>query len=96
MKLMNSKDIGKMIEDEADPGDFFNFNEEDLVGPCWEAKVERENDALVFLVDGKEVLKSKLSKLGYMPTVKDLSRYIQFLKQGKLKELSIEVKKKGK
>jgi hypothetical protein len=96
MKLMNSKDIGKILEDKADFNDLFNFDEEDRASPCWEAKVDRDNDALVFLIDGKEILKSKLSKLGYEPTVKDLTYYIQFLKQGKLRELSKELKIKGK
>lgn len=92
MKLVNSKDIGKMLEDKADPGDLFNFDEDELASPCWQATVDRDNDALIFLIDSREILRAPLSNLDGEITVDRLSYYIQFLKEGKIKELAKEFK----
>ncbi len=91
MKLINSKDVEKMLEDKADPGDLFNFIEEEQSSPCWEAKIDRDNNSLILLTDGNEQLIVPLSKVGEV-TVDKLSYYIQFLKKGNINDLAKELK----
>jgi len=55
MKLINSKDINKILEDKSDPGDFFDFREEDLVSPCWQINIDKDRGDMVFLIDSKEI-----------------------------------------
>ena len=52
-------------------------NEETLAGPCWEVKVDRENDMLLFLIDSKELYRSVIKQ---EPTLEKLYYYITFLK----------------
>ena len=86
MKLMNSKDIGKILEKDSDL-----FNDE-LMSPCWQAFVDRENDLLLFLIDDKEVLRVPLSCVDGKITVEKLTYYIQFLREDRIKELSKELR----
>jgi len=52
-------------------------NEENLAGPCWEVKIDRENDMLLFLIDSKELYRSVIKQ---EPTLEKLYYYITFLK----------------
>ncbi len=97
MKLVNSKDIKKIVEDKADPGDLYNFLEEDLKSPCWEAKVDREEGKLKFLIDSKELLNYPLSKLRKEDLdFQSLVDLIQILKLEDMKLLRAELKEKTK
>jgi hypothetical protein len=91
MKLMNSKNIEKIIEDK-EPGDLFSFEEEETSGPCWEVKVNHYNNSLSFLINGEEKLTTHMPKKKI--TVSLLTHYIQFLKNDKLNELTKELKVK--
>jgi hypothetical protein len=63
MKLVNSKDIKKIVEDKSDPGDLYDFLEDELKSPCWQVNVDREDGKLRFLIDSKELMNYPLSKI---------------------------------
>ena len=63
MKLVNSKDIKKIVEDKSDPGDLYDFLEDELKSPCWQVNVDRETGKLRFLIDSKELMNYPLSKV---------------------------------
>lgn len=88
MRLMNSKDIEKIIEEKID-SEIISFDEE-LSGPCWEAKINRYENEIIFLVDGKKILTAPLPDNEL--TVEKLSYYIQFLKNDEIDQLSKELK----
>jgi hypothetical protein len=62
--LVNSKDIKKIVEDKSDPGDLFDFLEDELKGPCWQVNVDWEGGKLRFLIDSKEFMHYSLFKIG--------------------------------
>jgi hypothetical protein len=95
MKVINSKELGEMFDDKADPGEFFDFDsEEDYRSPCWEVKIAREIGSVLFLVDRKEVLRAKLEmfKSEDLNSVDYLARFIQMLKEGDIDGLRAELK----
>ena len=93
--MINSKDIKKMVEDKADPGDLYDFLEDELKSPCWEAKVDRDEGKLRFLIDAKELLNYPLSKLRDEDlTIESLVEFIQVLKLEDMKLLRSKLKEK--
>jgi len=92
MKIMNSKDIDQLIDMEEQE----LFEDENLSSSCWEAKIDRNTDSLLFLVDNEIVLKIKLSKMKEELTVEKLSFYIKFLKENDLKGLEKEINPRKK
>jgi len=83
MKIMNSKDIDQLIDMEEQE----LLEEENLSSSCWEAKIDRNNDSILFLIDNEVVLKTKLSKIKEDITIDKLSFYIKFLKENDIKGL---------
>lgn len=95
MKLINSKELGEILDDAA--GNFFDFDDdEDYRSPCWEVKVAREIGAVLFLIDGKEVMKSKIEL--FRP--EDLNnidywvRFLHLLREGDIEGIKSEIKGK--
>jgi len=88
MKIMNSKHIDQLIDIEEQE----LFEEENLSSSCWEAKIDRNTDSILFLIDNEVVLKTKLSKIKEEITVDKLSFYIKFLKENDIKGLEKEIR----
>lgn len=97
MKVINSKEFEELFDDKADPGEFFNFDsEEDYRSPCWEVKVAREVGLVLFIVDGKEVLrkKIKLFNLEDLNNIDYLVHFINMLKEDNIDGIKAELKVK--
>lgn len=93
MRVINSGDVKKLLDDKADPGELFDFDE-DIKSPCWEAKVDRENGKLVFFIDREEILSAPLNNFKESEiTVERLSYFIQLLKNGEYERLAEETNK---
>lgn len=67
------KAIDKLIDKEEQE----LLDDEDIAGPCWEVKVDKKNNVLLFLIDNKELYRSVIKE---EPTLKKLCYYISFLK----------------
>jgi hypothetical protein len=82
MKLINSKKaISKILEDNSDSVEFYDFLEDDYKCPCWEIKVDRDRGDLVFLIDAKEMYAYPLNKLESSDlTIERISEYLQVFK----------------
>jgi len=89
MKLINSKEIGKIIEENTDPIDIVDeFDECEHLSPCWEVKIDKTRKKMLFLVDRQEKLSTPLSK--FKPeeiTVDLLVSFIKLFREGKMIEL---------
>jgi hypothetical protein len=93
MKLVNSKNIKKIIEDKSDPGDLYNFLEEDLKSPCWQVNVDREDGKLRFLIDSKELMNYPLSKIDEADiNLTNISEWLQILRSEDTKLLKDKLK----
>ena len=91
MRLINSGDVKKFL-DKTDADEFLDFDD-NTSSPCWEVKVDREDNKLVFLIDAKEILSSSLSNFGDTELmVEDLVYFIQILKDGDYERLKKEAK----
>ena len=80
---MNSKDIDQLIDMKEQE----LTEEENLSSSCWEVKIDRNSDSLLFLIDSEFVFKTKLSKVKDELTVEKLSFYIQYLRENNIKGL---------
>ena len=88
MKLINSKDIGKIIEENTDPIDIVDDFELAHISPCWEVKIDKTRKKMLFLVDRQEKLSTPLAK--FKPeeiTVDLLVSFIKLFREGKMNEL---------
>jgi hypothetical protein len=94
MRLINSGDIKKLLDEKPDPGELFDFDD-DTSSPCWEAKVDKEGNRLVFLIDAQEILSSSLSNFGESElTIDRLVYFIRILKEGDYERLKKQAKAK--
>ena len=96
MKVINSKELGEILDDKADPGEFFDFDsDEDYRSPCWEVKVARELKAVLFLIDAKEVLRINIDLFdpNDLNNIDYLVHFIRMLKEGDVNGIKIELKK---
>jgi hypothetical protein len=63
MKLLNTKDLKRLLEEGAmEFQDLFDTRDE-TVGPCREIKVDRERNRVVLLVDRRELMSQTFDKL---------------------------------
>lgn len=88
MKLINSKDIGKILDENTDPIDIIDDFELEHQSPCWEVKIDKTRNKMLFLVDKVEKLSTSLNK--FKPeeiTVDLLVSFINLLRAGKTDEL---------
>ena len=90
MKLINGKDIGKILDENTDPIDIENFDEPEQFNPCWEVKIDKNRNKILFLIDGEEKLSTPLAK--FKPEEITLDLVIGFLKLFKEKKID-ELKK---
>lgn len=100
MKLVNSRDVRKMFDEDSEYIKFYNTNEDDEeIYPCFQVSVDKEKGNMIFLVDGQEILSCPLSKLdeSYF-TIEKISELITVLKTGNLKKLrdKLGIKKRRK
>lgn len=64
MKLLNTKDLKRLLEEGAmELQDLFDTKDE-TAGPCREIKIERERNRVVLLVDRRELMSQTFDKLG--------------------------------
>lgn len=85
MKVINSKELGQLLEEKTDPDKFFDFDqEEDYRSPCWEVKIARELGCVLFLIDGKEIIRAdfKLFKQEDLNDIDYLVCFIKMLRKG--------------
>ncbi|MFA5048762.1 MAG: hypothetical protein WC516_07085 [Patescibacteria group bacterium] len=89
MKLVNSKEIGKILDENTDPIYVVDdFNESEHRSPCWEARIDKLRNKISFLVDKEEKLSVALSKFKSNEiTVDLLASFIKLLREGKIDEL---------
>jgi len=86
--LVNSKDIKQIVDDKSDPGDLYDFLEEELKSPCWEVNVDWENGKLRFLIDSRELMNYPLSKLNKDDiNLPNIYEWLQILKTEDIKLL---------
>lgn len=95
MKVINSKDLGEILDDKADPGELFDFDSEDYRSPCWEVKIARELKSVLFLIDSKEVLRINIDLFdpNDLNNIDYLVHFIRMLKEGDAKGIKAELKK---
>lgn len=89
MKLINSKDIEKILDENTDPIDVADdFEESEHRSPCWEVRIDKSRNKMLFLVDREEKMSVSLAKFKAEEiTVNLLSSFIKLLRDGKLDEL---------
>lgn len=63
MKLINTKDIRKIIDEEMSEVLIDLFNSES--GPCRHVQVRPKKDRVTLLLDNKELMSQSLLKIGY-------------------------------
>jgi len=92
MKLDN-KEITKIIDENVDVID--SIGDIDFeVSPCFEVKIDKEKNRMIFLIDKTEKLSASLSKYKKNEiTVNLLSRYLKLLREGNMDELKKAVKR---
>jgi hypothetical protein len=89
MKLLNTKDLKRLLEESAmEFQDLFEARDE-TAGPCREIKVDKEQGRLVLLVDRRELMSQTFDKFdareGLSP---DQANNILFLwREGKMDDL---------
>lgn len=96
MKLINSKDIEKILDDNTDPIDVLDdFDESEHRNPCWEVRIDRSKNKMLFLVDKEEKFSVSLTKFKSEDiTVNLLASFIKLLRDGKMDELKKAIKMK--
>lgn len=89
MKLINSKDIEKILDENTDPIDVVDdFEESEHRSPCWEVRIDKSRNKMLFIVDREEKLSVSLAKFKAEEiTVNLLSSFIKLLRDGKIDEL---------
>jgi hypothetical protein len=63
MKLLNTKDLKRLLEGAMEFQDLFDARDE-TAGPCREIKVDRERRRLVLLVDRRELMSQTFERCG--------------------------------
>ena len=63
MKLANSKNIRKLLENNSEVDNFFDIDEMLIPGPCFEVKIDKLKGILACLIDGEEQLTCNLIKV---------------------------------
>ena len=93
MRLINSGDVNKLLDDKTDPGELFDFDD-DISSPCWEVKVDRENNKFLFLIDGEEVFTAPSSNFDESEiTIDLLVHFIHLLKENDFAQIKKETSK---
>ena len=94
MKLVNTNDINKMIEDNGDPGHFYDGDQEDHRYPCYQVSFDAQREEVLFLIDNKELFSysSKGIDLKRFRTATAFRPLIQLLKEGDIKGIKKAMK----
>lgn len=87
--MINIRELDKILDENSDPIEIMEESDEfEQRSPCWEAKVDKTKNKILFLVDGVEKMSTSLKK--FKPdeiTVGLLVGFIQLLKEGNISEL---------
>lgn len=89
MKLLNTKDLKRLLEEGAmEFQDLFDTRDE-TAGPCREIKVDRERRRLVLLVDRRELMSQTFDRCGVQDGLSiDQANIIMALwREGRMDEL---------
>ncbi len=92
MRLVNTKDLRRLIEEGAtDFRDLFDAKDE-TAGPCREIRIDRENGRLLLLVDRRELMGQSLEALGVRELDLDLVNDIMALwRTGRIADLRLRL-----
>lgn len=82
---MDIEELKKILEDEMDPGCFFDNENENQRSPCWQIRYE---NGLRFLLDGKELI---IFKIKNRPNETEMKELLNLFKMAKLKELEARI-----
>ena len=95
MKLMNTKDLQKIL---ADTEYFFEAEEEEVRAPCYRVNIDKDKEKFVFYIDKKEILAYPYEgfDLSCEPVLKTINEALVFLKSNNIKGLKrfLEMRKK--
>lgn len=89
MKTINTKELGKILEENVETIDTIeNLDEFEQISPCWEAKVDRDRKKILFMKDGEEKVVASLSKFAQEEiSIGFLTTGIKLLRESKISEL---------
>jgi len=87
MKLMNTNDLRRLLEEGImelpDP-----FEEHDeTAGPCREIKIDREAGKVIFFVDRREIMSQDLDKTACGFSMEEINALMAMWRSGKMDEL---------
>ena len=71
------KELDKVIDVEFYPEE---EDDENLAGPCWGIKIDREHNKIFFSIDSKEILSCSLSKVTSPLTREKLNHLLKVLR----------------
>lgn len=67
MKLVNTRDLQRLLDDGMDAENLFDSQEE-TAGPCYAIKARPEEDLIAFIIDSDEQASFSLSEMGLFET----------------------------
>lgn len=86
MKLLNTRDIKHLLEEEDIGYDFFDLKNE--AGPCREIKIDHERHSIVLLVDNRELISQTFENFGSKSlSMEQVDKLLSLWRQGKMEEL---------
>ena len=92
MKIINSKELKKQLDEVLDLEEIYEAHEEELYSPCWQVQIDRENQQLIFLIDANKVMSYSTKKIDQkLLTVSTLGKLIKILREGDLEKLKNEI-----
>jgi len=89
MKLLNTKDFKRLLEEGATGfQDLFETRDE-TAGPCREIKVDRERGRVVLLVDRRELMSQTFDEFGFQGSLSlaEADDILSLWRAGKMEEL---------
>jgi len=94
MKLLNTKDLKRLLEEGAmEFQDLFDTRDE-TAGPCREIKVDRERGRVVLLVDRRELMSQTFDELGIQGglSLEQADTILSLWREGKMEDLRRHLK----
>lgn len=84
MKLLNTRELQKALEEVSDPGQFYDDDNENFKAPCYQVSINNERKAFIFLIDQKELFSYPYEgfDLSYDTVMETITRALFLLKTG--------------
>ena len=96
VKIIDGNDINKLVDDESDPSGLFDFNCVQK-SPCWQVKIDDEQQALLFLIDNVEKVSCPLEVLVKPEiTMDEANKWIGMLRNGNFTAIKKDLRGKRK